>query len=103
MRSSDVVLTRGCQDRDGQPETFRSRESRSFAVPLKRAMRDTHSKHPVEPTDDGHEKAEDEQKHPKAVGPAIFGKQLKLGKRLSIGHGALRDGARIVGAINLLY
>ena len=52
------------------------------------------SKHPVEPTDDGHEKAKDEQEHPQAIGPAIFGKKLKPGKRLSIGHGALRDGAR---------
>jgi hypothetical protein len=48
------------------------------------------SKHPVKPTDDDHEKAEDEQENPKAIGPAIFGKKLKLGKRLSIGHGALR-------------
>jgi hypothetical protein len=48
------------------------------------------SQHPVEPTDDGHEEAEDEQENPKAIGPAIFGKKLNPGKRLSIGHGALR-------------
>lgn len=52
------------------------------------------SKHPVEPTDDGHEKAQDEQEHPKAIGPTIFGKRLKHGKRLSIGHDALRGVAR---------
>jgi hypothetical protein len=47
-------------------------------------------KHPVEPTDDDHEKAQDEQEYPNAVGPAIFGKKLKPWKRLFIGHGALR-------------
>ena len=56
------------------------------------------SKHPVEPTDDGHEQAQDEQEHPNAIGPAIFEKKLKPGKRLSIGHGALRRWARIVSA-----
>ena len=62
------------------------------------------SKHPVEPTDDGHEKAEDEQESPKAIGPAIFGKKLNPGKRLSIGHGALRGWRGESSApVNLLY
>ena len=62
------------------------------------------SRHPVEPTDDDHEKAEDEQENPEAIGPAIFGKKLKPGKRLSIGHGALRSWrADREAPVNLLY
>ena len=89
LRGTTKVSTRACGSRKERFARFHcidlglNIDLGSVSVPLR-------SRHPVEPTDDDHEKAEDEQENPEAIGPAIFGKKLKLGKRLSIGHGALR-------------